>query len=299
MKPVKDVKFIIYQALYIFVICVVAIKGANLDLKEVEERRMRGETIVEVDTLDNIILNKTEFDAYVKFDREKQRIVSIEEFEKNPERYRPVSVDPVMPYISNNPETEQITEKEQPDITEKEIKIDLVDYTSKLNLTQFTTASVKNPFAQPMEFAGRTIAPNSTASVTLGGESSLLMKVGNSSATVGVKPNKKPQVSIQRMTTMNEDVKVTTLQRTTCFRVTISDDFPDQLEVKINGPVSYKQVNKTTYDVTMNAFSSKAAFDNYTDNRQSPYTLGFTVSVTDKLAGHKITGQNSFVFGEW
>ena len=37
MKKNKDVKFIIYQSLYIFVVCVIAIKGANLDLVKVLE----------------------------------------------------------------------------------------------------------------------------------------------------------------------------------------------------------------------------------------------------------------------
>jgi len=37
MKKQKDVKFIIYQSLYIFVVCVIAIKGANLDLRQVVE----------------------------------------------------------------------------------------------------------------------------------------------------------------------------------------------------------------------------------------------------------------------
>ena len=32
MRKQRDVKFIIYQSLYIFVVCVIAIKGANLDL---------------------------------------------------------------------------------------------------------------------------------------------------------------------------------------------------------------------------------------------------------------------------
>ncbi len=37
MRKQKDVKFIIYQSLYIFVVCVIAIKGANLDLRQVVE----------------------------------------------------------------------------------------------------------------------------------------------------------------------------------------------------------------------------------------------------------------------
>lgn len=35
MKGERDVKFVIYQVLYIFVVCVIALKGANLDLSEV------------------------------------------------------------------------------------------------------------------------------------------------------------------------------------------------------------------------------------------------------------------------
>jgi len=35
MNKNKDIKFIIYQSLYIFVVCVIAIKGANLDLVQV------------------------------------------------------------------------------------------------------------------------------------------------------------------------------------------------------------------------------------------------------------------------
>lgn len=58
-------------------------------------------------------------------------------------------------------------------------------------------------------------------------------------------------------------------------------------------------MSPTTFDVTMNAFSSKAAFDNFTEGKDSPYSLGFTVTVKDKIAGHSITAQQSFRFGEW
>ena len=35
MKKARDVKFVIYQVLYIFVICVIALKGADINLEEV------------------------------------------------------------------------------------------------------------------------------------------------------------------------------------------------------------------------------------------------------------------------
>ena len=35
MKTGRDIKFVIYQVLYIFVICVIALKGADIDLQSV------------------------------------------------------------------------------------------------------------------------------------------------------------------------------------------------------------------------------------------------------------------------
>ncbi|RPI13935.1 MAG: hypothetical protein EHM58_17455 [Ignavibacteriae bacterium] len=303
MKKKSDVKFIIYQSLYIFIICVVAIKGASIDLVEVEERRMKQETIVEVDTLDNIILSKSVFASYVRIDPATQLIVSKEEYEKDPSKYTPVTVSSVGPiYTTNNPDpVTKIDELPDPNIQkpDKDIKINILDYANKLNLTQYTSISVNNPFDAPMEFAGKTIQPKSASSFTLGDESSIMMKVGTSTATIGVKPNQKPQISFSRMTTMNEDTKATTLQRTTCYRITITDDFPGQLNIKFSNGVTVKEVGKLVYDVQMNAFGSVSSFDNFTDGKTSPYSLGFTVTVTDKIAKHVITGQQQFVFGEW
>jgi hypothetical protein len=126
-----------------------------------------------------------------------------------------------------------------------------------------------------------------------------VIKVGSSTKTVELKPNQKPKISFQRVASMGEDTRVTQLQSSVCYRVTIEDDFPGQLDVKFSGPCTVKEKGGNTYDITMNAFSSKAAFDNFTDNKSAPYSTGFTVTVTDKIAGHKIAGQQSFIFGEW
>ncbi|HMQ80240.1 MAG TPA: hypothetical protein PKD94_11795, partial [Ignavibacteria bacterium] len=143
------------------------------------------------------------------------------------------------------------------------------------------------------------IPPKSSKTFQTGGQSTVTIKVGNSTKTVELKPNEKPKINMQRVASMGEDTRVTQLQSSTCYRVTISDDFPGQLDVKFNGPVTVKTVGAGVYDITMNAFGSRSAFDNFTDNKDSPYSVGFTVSVSDNIAGHKITGQNSFIFGEW
>jgi hypothetical protein len=160
--------------------------------------------------------------------------------------------------------------------------------------------TLNNPYDTPLEVQGiTTIPPKSSKSFETGGQTSVVIKVGNQTKTVDMKPNEKPKVSMQRVASMGEETRVSYLQSNTGYRVQISDDFPGQLDIKFNGPITVKTVNATTFDVTMNAFGSKSAFDNFTDNKDSPYSVGFTVSITDKIAGHKVTGQNSFIFGEW
>ena len=55
MKKNRDVKFIIYQALYIFVICVVTIKGANLDLTQVIEDDGQPKVFISPDSLEKLM----------------------------------------------------------------------------------------------------------------------------------------------------------------------------------------------------------------------------------------------------
>lgn len=152
----------------------------------------------------------------------------------------------------------------------------------------------------PLEIVGiTTIPPKSSKTFVTGGQSSVVIKVGNSSKTVELKPNRQPKINMQRLVQMGEDASVSNMQRTVCFRVTIDDDFPGQLDIKFAGPITFKQAGPTTFDITLNAFPSKTSFDNYTEGKDAPYSLGFTVTVSDRIAPHKVTGQNSFTFGDW
>jgi len=49
----------------------------------------------------------------------------------------------------------------------------------------------------------------------------------------------------------------------------------------------------------MKAFGSQSAFDNFSSGKDSPYSVGFTVTVKDKIKGETVTGQQSFTFGDW
>jgi hypothetical protein len=301
MRRNKDVKFIIYQALYIFVICVVAMKGANLDLTQVVEDDGKPKVFLSPDSLQKLyeIIKKS-----IIVDTNLYVIIKKEDLEKMDDKIKQLVVNPSNVTVSTTPvfTTNNPLVEKQPEVVEEkkdpgemqEIRI------GNIQLTQYTLNTLNNPYDTPLEVVGITsIPPKSSKTFQTGGQSTLIIKVGNQSKTVELKDNEKPKISMQRVASMGEDTRATYLQSSTCYRVTIDDDFPGQLDIKFNGPVTVKTQSATTFDVTMNAFGSKSAFDNFTDNKDSPYSVGFTVSVTDKIAGHKITGQNSFIFGEW
>jgi len=304
MKKQKDVKFIIYQALYIFVVCVIAIKGANLDLTQVVEDDGKPKVFLSPDSLQKLyeiikrsIIVDTNLYVIIKKEDLAKMDDKIKQLVVNPMNVQ-VSSSQVNTFTTNNPQIQQppeVEKEEKKDPGEmQEIRI------GNIQLTQYTNNTLNNPYDTPLEVEGiTTIPPKSSKTFQTGGQSTVTIKVGNTSKTVELKQNEKPKVNMQRVASMGEDTRVTQLQSSTCFRVTISDDFPGQLDVKFNGPVTVKTVGTGVYDVTMNAFGSRSAFDNFTDNKDSPYSVGFTVSVTDNIAGHKITGQNSFIFGEW
>ena len=302
MKKQKDVKFIIYQSLYIFVVCVVAIKGANLNLTQVVEDDGRPKPQITMDSLEklyevlklSVIVDTTRFVVVPKEllkenERLQQIVQNMPQIDLN--MYMP-KVD-MSQYTKITPEQKKLLEQKQEPSETQEIRI------GSIKMTQYTLNTLNNPYDVPLEVVGiTTIPPKSTKTFETGGQSSVVIRVGSSTKTVELSPNQKPKINFQRLASMGEDAKVSALQHTVCYRVTIDDDFPGQLDVKFTGPVTIKQQGNS-YDITLNAFTSKAAYDNFTDGKDSPYSLGFTVTVTDKIAGHKITGQNTFIFGDW
>lgn len=304
MKKQKDVKFIIYQALYIFVVCVIAIKGANLDLTQVVEDDGKPKVFLSPDSLQKLyeiikksIIVDTNLYVIIKKEDLEKMDDKIKQLVVNPMNVQ-ISSSPINSFTTNNPQIDkqpEIKKEEEKDPGEmKEIRI------GSISLTQFTNNTLNNPYDTPLEVEGiTTIPPKSSKTFQTGGQSTVTIKVGNQTKTVELKPNEKPKINMQRVASMGEDTRVTQLQSSVCYRVTIGDDFPGQLDVKFNGPVTVKTVGTGVYDITMNAFGSRSAFDNFTDGKDSPYSVGFTVSVSDNIAGHKITGQNSFIFGDW
>lgn len=305
MKKKSDIKFIIYQSLYVFVICIIAIKGADINLDEVELKKLLQANHDYIDTSANKIISKEDLSKMIFFDSAKYLIVSKEDYKNNPGQYAGMPVTQsglINPFTPNNPENENTTNN--PDVRKIEPGSEIIQVTFPSNFIQFRVNSISNPNTTDMivqtSIGSVTIPPKSSKNVTLMGDNAITLSAGGQTKSYPVKENKKPQIKFEKMTTMGEDTRVSVLHKTNCFRVTIADDYPDQIDVKFSGPVTFKEAGSGVYDIIMNAFGSKQAFDNFTDTKSGkPYSIGFTVTAKDKISGHTATGQQSFLFGEW
>jgi len=310
MRGSRDVKFIIYQVLYIFVVCVIAIKGANLDLTEVISK----ENVVKKQYADSLkayidsilalgLVPEINFDTAKKLENIDQVLRELNQAraELNIKRdfISPVGV------VRLNPGEKIITEQEKNN--EVTPQLDNSDIGAKVTIqskfTQYLSYSVKNPYNGTLVILadGKTLASipqGGTGSFQLGGERSITFRVGESSDTKPIEKKPPPQVTMTRLAPSGDGVSLRAIQNQVGYRIQISDIAPEQLKVNVSGPVRVTQSGSGTFDVTLSFLTSKSAFDNFTEGKDSPYVVSFNVSVVD-AAGTKITRQGQFSFSEW
>lgn len=302
MNKGKDVKFIIYQVLYIFVVCVIALKGANLDLSEVLSK----DKVVEKSYADSLkkyidsllalgLVPKIEIDTTRQSMAELQQKLAVLQTQ-----IASVSVTTTQPQITQTqPELKQDPEKEKIEIKEQPNVSPVVAQ----KLQQYRANTVGNRGNLPLEIYAdgslvATVPPNGSQTFTLMGQSSVTFKSGGQSSTASTIPNKLQVVTIQTLAPSGENASIRQIQQVTAFRVVLEDDFSDQLEVSFKGPVTVNQ-NGNAYDVKVNLINSKEQFDRFTDGKDSPYKASFTVTVTDKLSKKTVSRMGTVSFGEW
>ena len=118
MKKKSDVKFIIYQSLYIFVVCVIAIKGANLDLTQVIADDGKPKVFLSPDSLQKLyeIIKKS-----IIVDTNLYVIIKKSDLEKMDDKIKQLVVNPQNIQITSTPMNIN-TQIEQPKIKEEEKK---------------------------------------------------------------------------------------------------------------------------------------------------------------------------------
>jgi hypothetical protein len=178
-----------------------------------------------------------------------------------------------------------------------------------LEFIQYRLNAVKNITGKEMvvttSSGSKDIPPGGEDSVLIGGEESVSVSLNGTEDKYQVKQNQKPKMVLQALYNLSSDeIHLKRLQAITGYRIIIKDDYADQLEIKITGPVKYDIAERTdsgiVINVKLNAFSTERAFDNYANRiDKERYSAGFNVTVKDKYAPHKLSQMGVFYFTEW
>jgi hypothetical protein len=302
MKKGRDVKFIIYQVLYIFVICVIALKGADINLEEVlDAKQVVKKTYA--DSLKKYIDSILALGLIPSINIDTNMKYTAEDMEKIMAELNQIKKDMPPPIVQQEQMRIQ-TQQIKPEITKEPEKIKKATVQG-VELTQYSVSKLKNPYSETLILTadGRTLAsipPQQTATITLGGESSVTFRVGDATDTKPTKQKQAPKIDIQKVGPGGPDASLRSVQGSVGFRVTIVSSNPGDLDVKISGPVSTKQVSATVFDVTLTLLGSQAAFDSWSKGKDEPYRASFTVSVKDKYnSKFSIQQMGVFSFGKW
>lgn len=307
----RDSKFIIYQVLYIFVITVLALKGANLDLRRValEEntvnKSVRDSLIAVLDSLYSLGIDfsiKIDPNVVVENEKMKEQLASLNKKLETLKDY--------VPPPKEEPKKEIVEEQTllQSPISAKQT---FIQYTWNIaKNTGSVPATIIDPRNPNVVIA--TIPPGQDKKFDLTDQSEVIIKFGTQEDKIKVLPNKPPEIKIERVTTkMNSsDIYVQELQRISVFKVTIIDQRPDQLKVSWLGPIAVTGPTKDSngnlvYNVTLKIASTASAFDNWLDKngnlRESDgrYKVNFFFTAVDERSKDRVQVGDSFFFTDF
>ena len=307
----RDSKFVIYQVLYIFVITVLALKGADLDLRRVA---LEDET-VQVSVRDSLIavldsLYALGIDFSIKIDP--NVVVENEEMRKQLAEMKR-KLDAVKDYV---PPPKEEQPKELP--KEEQLKMQL-PISLKQTFIQHTWNTAKNSGTVPTTILDprdrkqlALIPPGQEIKFDLTDQDEVIVAFGSQEERVKVITNKPPEIKIERVTTkMNSrTIYVQELQRITSFTVTIIDNRPEQLKITYNGPISVTGPQNDAngnivYNVSLKLAANENQFDDWTDKNEQlreadgRYKANFFFTVVDDRTKDRVQVGDSFYFTDF
>ncbi len=308
----NDSKFIIYQVLYIFVITVLALKGAELDLSRVVSK----ENVVDVSVRDSLkILIDSLYAQGLKFN-----IKIDEKVENEALKQKLVNMNKQLASLTTklNEIPPEVRIEKAPEVIEN------TKLQSPLSVSQtfiqYTWNEVRNNGDVPTTIYDSrntsspivTIQSGEKRRFDLTDQTELIIKFGTQEERVKVSPNKLPEVKIERVTTkMNSgDIYVKELQRITAFTVIIIDERPEQLKVTHSGPISVTgpfrdAKSNLVYNVSLNIAPNETKFEEWIDKNSSlreadgRYKANFFFTVVDERSKDRVQVGDSFFFTDY
>ncbi len=310
-----DSKFIIYEVLYIFVITVLVLKGADLDLDKVistnraVSKGVRDSLVTMIDSLTSKGLN---FEIKLNPNVQQQNKELKEKVEILNKKVASLSKKiKLLPPEETKPK-EESKPKEQT-ILQSPISITQTFY-------QYTWNTAKNSGNVPtiiydpknMNEPIVTIPPGQEKKFNLMGQDEVIAKYGTQEEKINVVPLKPPQIKITKVTTKMDasTIYVQDLQNITVFNVTIIYLRPEQLKVTHSGPISvsgpYKDNNgNNVYYVSLKIASNETKYDDWINRpgtlqeADGRYKANFFFFVTDKISKAHAEAGDSFYFTDF
>jgi hypothetical protein len=309
----RDAKFVIYQVLYIFVVTVLALKGAEINLGEVVDKNNVVEKSVRdslINVVDSLSLLGLKFNIEVDTNAVKENIILKEKLSL---------LNHQVASLSNR--VKEIPKKEKKKEEVKEAKVPNLPSPFSTNQTflQYAgnvaenkgdfTVSIFDPVNNKEIIK---ILPRENGKFELTDQHEVILKYGNQEEKIRVKANLPPEIIIEKVTTKMDksSIYAKELQQTTCFNVSITDERLEQIRITHSGPISVtgprkdKKGNKI-YNVSLNIAPNEDRFNEWTDRNDhlidsdGRYKANFFFSAYDTKSKQKVEVGESFYFTEF
>ncbi|MCH7773783.1 MAG: hypothetical protein IH784_05170 [Bacteroidetes bacterium] len=307
----RDSKFVIYQVLYIFIITILAMKGAELDLRKVALE----EETVDISVKDSLAaildsLYALGIDFSIKIDPK-----VLDENEEMKERLAELNrkLEAVKNYVPPP------KEKEPEEIVDEQTKLQS-PISLKQTFIQNTWNIAKNSGTVPTMIIDPanpnvpivTIPPGEEKRFDLQDQTEIIIKFGSQEERIKVIPNRLPEVDIELVTTKmsHSDIYVRELQRITAFTVKIIDSRPEQLKVTYSGPISVIGPQKDSkgnlvYNVSLRIAANETQYDDWLERNgdlqeaDGRYKANFFFIVVDEITKDRVQVGDSFYFTDF
>ena len=315
----RDTKFIIYQVLYIFVITVLALKGANLDLSRVVKKdnvvskAVRDSLVALIDTLYKKGVNfniKVDENATVENAELKQKLANMNQ--RVSVLTKEIRESPPELISSPNYESSAKT-NEQTKILQSPLAISQTFVQNTWNKAR-NTGNVPTYIYDPRNMSAplSIIPPGQETKFDLTDQKEILIKFGSQEQRVVVNPRRPTEIKITRSTTKMDasDIYVQDLQRVTGFTVTVIDERPDQIKVSYNGPISVNgpitdAKGNLVYQVSFNIATTEQRFNEWADKNSGlrtsdgKYKANFFFTAVDQRTKNRVQVGDAFYFTDF
>ncbi|MGB5893701.1 MAG: hypothetical protein WBG58_05940 [Ignavibacteriaceae bacterium] len=304
----RDSKFVIYQVLYIFIITILALKGAELDLRRVALE----EETVDISIKDSLAaildsLYALGIDFSIKIDPK-----VLDENEEMKKRLAELNrkLEAVKDFIPP-PEEEEIVDEQTKLQSPISLKQTFIQNTWNIAKNSGSVPTMIIDPANP-NVAVVTIPPGEEKRFDLQDQTEIIIKFGSQKERIKVIPNRPPEVDIELVTTKmsHSDIYVKELQRITAFTVKIIDKRPEQLKVTYSGPISVIGPQKDSkgnlvYNVSLKLATRETQYDDWLElhgdlqESDGRYKANFFFIVVDERTKDRVQVGDSFYFTDF